>query len=72
MLHIRASVWQVRGATLVAVAGLLLVLLTASGVLQALGLALLAGGSGSALGGLRQKRRMARMRESRQPEKDPS
>lgn len=57
---------------LVAVAGLLMVLLTASGVLQAVGLALLAGGSGSALGGLMQKRRAARMRADRQPEKDRS
>jgi hypothetical protein len=70
MLRIRASAWQVRGATLVAVAGLLMVLLTASGVVQAVGLALLAGGGGSALGGLVQKRRMARMRANSQPKKD--
>jgi hypothetical protein len=71
MLRIRASVWQVRGATLVAVVGLLMVLLTASGVVQALGLALLAGGSGSALGGVMQRRR-ARIQADRQQEKDPS
>jgi hypothetical protein len=71
MLRVRASVWQVRGATLVAVAGLLLVLLTASGVLQAFGLLLLAGGGGSALGGVMQRRR-ARLEANRQQEKEPS
>jgi hypothetical protein len=65
-------VWQVRGATLVAFAGLLMALLSSSGVVQGIGLALLAGGSGSALGGVMQKRRMARMRASGQREKDPS
>jgi hypothetical protein len=49
-----------------------MVLLTSSGVVQLIGFALLAGGSGSALGGLKQKRRMARMRANRQADKDPS
>jgi len=69
MLRIKASVWQVRGATLVAVAGLLLVLLTASGVVQAFGLVLLAAGGGSALGGVVQRRR-ARIEASREQEKE--
>jgi hypothetical protein len=57
MLRMRASVWQIRGATLVAVVGLLMLLLTSSAVVQTLGLVLLAGGGGSALGGVMQRRR---------------
>jgi hypothetical protein len=49
-----------------------MVLLTSSAVVQTLGLALLAGGSGSALGGIVKKRRMAHMRADREQEKDPS